>query len=64
MDVNALVYFGDKHAEISQVESSSAENVKRVTICGRTDWDGRAALNPYAILRTQETKTTWHPIGF
>ena len=64
MDVNALVYFGDNHAEIAQIETRSAENVKRVTVCGRTDWEGGPALNPYAILRTQETKTTWHPIGF
>lgn len=64
MDVNALVYFGDESTEITQVESSAAENVKRVTVCGRADWEGRTALNPYAIMRTQETKTTWHPIGF
>lgn len=63
MDVNALVYFGDDRAEITQAENSAAENVKRVTVCGRADWEGAAALNPYAILRTQDTKTTWHPIG-
>ena len=63
MDVNALIYFGDQHTEIVQVESSATENVKRVTICGRSDWEGEDALNPYAILRAQETKTTWHPIG-
>ena len=64
MDVNALVYFGNDSAEISLAESSAAENVKRVTVCGRSEWEGAAALNPYAILRTQETKTTWHPVGF
>ncbi|MDP6792700.1 MAG: aldehyde dehydrogenase family protein [Anaerolineales bacterium] len=64
MDVNALVYFGDDIAEIAQAETSAAENVKRVAVCGRADWEGADALNPYAILRTQETKTTWHPIGF
>ena len=63
MDVNALVYFGNDSTEITQVESSAAENVKRVTVCGRTDWDGITAHNPYAIMRTQDTKTTWHPIG-
>ena len=30
MDVNALVYFGDESAEITQVESSAAENTVRV----------------------------------
>ncbi len=64
MDVNALVYFGDDRTEIAQAESSAAENVKRVAVCGRAEWEGAAALNPYAILRTQETKTTWHPIRF
>ena len=63
MDVNALVYFGDDSDEITLAENHAADNVKRVTVCGRTQWDGKAALNPYSIMRTQESKTTWHPIG-
>ena len=63
MDVNALVYFGDDRDEITLAENSAADNVKRVTVCGTTEWEGTEALSPYSILRTQDIKTTWHPIG-
>ncbi len=64
MEVNALIYFGEDKDEITQIETNAAENVKRVSICARHDWEYESSLSPYAILRTQETKTTWHPIGF
>ena len=62
--LNALIYFGEDKDEITLIETNAAENVKRVSICARHDWEYESSLSPYAILRTQETKTTWHPIGF
>ena len=64
MEVNALLYFGEDNNEITQIETNAAENVKRVSICTNQDWEDKSSLSPYAILRTQESKTTWHPIGF
>lgn len=58
MDVNAVVYAGSDAAEIKALQTAAAENVKRVIL--RT---GDETLSPYAILDTQELKTTWHPIG-
>jgi acyl-CoA reductase-like NAD-dependent aldehyde dehydrogenase len=57
MDVNALVYCGGPGEELADVQLRAADNVKRVI--------RREALDasPYHILDTQETKTTWHPIG-
>ena len=26
-------------------------------------WDKDSGQGPYHILKTQETKTTWHPVG-
>ena len=57
MDVNALVYYGDAGEELKDLQTGAAENVKRVI--ARQDLDA----SPYHILDTQETKTTWHPIG-
>jgi acyl-CoA reductase-like NAD-dependent aldehyde dehydrogenase len=64
MEVNALLYFGEDNDEITQIETNAAENVKRVSICTKQDWKDESSLSPYAILRTQESKTTWHPIGY
>ncbi|HEX4055018.1 MAG TPA: aldehyde dehydrogenase family protein [Tepidisphaeraceae bacterium] len=63
MDVNAIIYCGNDAAERSAVRTKSAVNVKRSICYDRTDWHGEDAQNPYFILDTQETKTTWHPIG-
>ncbi|MEM6855711.1 MAG: aldehyde dehydrogenase family protein, partial [Planctomycetota bacterium] len=58
MDVNAVVYAGDDAEEINALQTGAADNLKRVIV--RTD---AAEPTPYAILDTQELKTTWHPIG-
>lgn len=60
MDVNAVVYCGDNADERSALRTAAADNVKRVV-----ERTGDASLEPgpYAILDTQELKTTWHPIG-
>lgn len=58
MDVNAVIYAGDDAQEIKALQTAAADNVKRVIVR-----DAGADLGPYAILDTQELKTTWHPIG-
>lgn len=63
MDVNAVVYSGADRAELSTLRTRAAGNVKRVVAYDRADWLGDDAQGPYFILDTQETKTTWHPIG-
>jgi acyl-CoA reductase-like NAD-dependent aldehyde dehydrogenase len=57
MDVNALVYCGGAGEELADVQTRAADNVKRVIRRETID------ASPYHILDTQETKTTWHPIG-
>ena len=63
MDVNALVYCGEKMKEIRTIEKMSSLNVKRAVIYQNTDWNPDTSQGPYYILDTQEIKTTWHPIG-
>jgi acyl-CoA reductase-like NAD-dependent aldehyde dehydrogenase len=63
MDVNAVIYCGDDAQELTTLKTKSAANVKRVITHDRADWTDDEAQSPYFILDTQETKTTWHPIG-
>jgi acyl-CoA reductase-like NAD-dependent aldehyde dehydrogenase len=63
MDVNAVIYCGNDAQERAAVRTKSAVNVKRAICYDRSDWLGDDSQNPYLILDTQETKTTWHPIG-
>ncbi|MFT3788085.1 MAG: aldehyde dehydrogenase family protein [Tepidisphaeraceae bacterium] len=63
MDVNAVVYAGNDPAELKKLRELCALNVKRPVIDKRADWFSDEAQSPYAILSTQEVKTTWHPIG-
>ena len=60
MDANAMIYCGDNKAHIQIVESNAALNVKHAIIYSNEDWQKE---DPYQILKTQEIKTTWHPIG-
>lgn len=63
MDVNAVICC-DSDAEVARkVQILAADNVKRVVPRENVDWGRDAAQNPYLISDTQETKTTWHPIG-
>jgi acyl-CoA reductase-like NAD-dependent aldehyde dehydrogenase len=63
MDVNAIVY-GDPDAEAARrIQELAADNIKRVILRGGIDWNSAAAQGPYCISDTQETKTTWHPVG-
>lgn len=63
MDVNAVV-FCDGDTEVSKsIQEKAADNVKRVISRCDKDWSSELSQNPYLINDTQETKTTWHPIG-
>jgi acyl-CoA reductase-like NAD-dependent aldehyde dehydrogenase len=63
MDVNAIVYCDGENDVAKEIEISAADNIKRVVNRTSTDWAQEKSQNPYLIKETQETKTTWHPIG-
>jgi len=58
MDVNALVVADASKEERTMLETEATCNLKRVVY----PKPGDTAQTPYAILDTQEVKTTWHPI--
>jgi acyl-CoA reductase-like NAD-dependent aldehyde dehydrogenase len=63
MDVNAVI-FCDGDAEVARdIQEQAADNIKRVIARVDADWAKEKSQNPYLIKETQETKTTWHPIG-
>jgi len=63
MDVNAVVVCDGDASDGAAIQVLAADNIKRVIDRADTDWAADAAQNPYLIRQTQETKTTWHPIG-
>jgi acyl-CoA reductase-like NAD-dependent aldehyde dehydrogenase len=63
MDVNAVVYCDDDADTTRRVQIAAADNIKRVVLRAGVDWQAEESQNPYLIRDTQETKTTWHPIG-
>ena len=63
MDVNAIIYCGDNSDDKKSVETNAALNVKHVIHFPNQDWAKNLHQSPYHILKCQETKTTWHPIG-
>jgi acyl-CoA reductase-like NAD-dependent aldehyde dehydrogenase len=63
MDVNAVIWCDGDNEVAKNVQILAADNVKRVVSRVDTDWSKDAAQNPYLIRQTQETKTTWHPVG-
>lgn len=62
MDVNAVIYTGDKTDEIKTIQTNSALNVKRAVLWNY-NWKESTSQNPYLIMDLQEIKTTWHPVG-
>jgi acyl-CoA reductase-like NAD-dependent aldehyde dehydrogenase len=66
MDVDAiLVCDAGAGAEgAAEIERLAVHNLKRVRVERRADWLDPAAESPYSILEFQETKTTWHPVGW
>jgi acyl-CoA reductase-like NAD-dependent aldehyde dehydrogenase len=63
MDVNAIVH-ADADEDVGRnIQIEAAQNIKRVIARTNIKWQSEEAQNPYLIQDTQETKTTWHPIG-
>jgi len=63
MDVNAVVFCDADEDTAREIQQQAAENIKRVIARTDVKWSKDAAASPYLIQDTQETKTTWHPIG-
>lgn len=63
MDVNAIVYTAADAEVAKTVQIEAAQNIKRVIGRAGVKWEAPSSQNPYLIKDTQETKTTWHPIG-
>ncbi len=63
MDVNAIIDCEGAAGETGQIQEQAARNIKRVIARTDIDWRSASAQSPYLIRDTQETKTTWHPVG-
>ena len=63
MDVNAIIYCGNNTDDKKLVETNAALNVNHVIQFPIQDWSNEQHQSPYHILKCQETKTIWHPIG-
>ncbi len=63
MDVNAVIYCDGDRDTAQDIQQQAADNIKRVISRVNTKWSADSAQSPYLIRDTQETKTTWHPIG-
>jgi acyl-CoA reductase-like NAD-dependent aldehyde dehydrogenase len=65
MDVNALCYTDQLNPDMrKQIDELASENIKRIIKTPIDDWYSDDAESPYFITDLQETKTTWHPVGF
>ena len=64
MDVNAIIYCGVDSNHASMIEKNTALNVKRAVNYADQNWGNPDAQGPYHIMKSQEIKTTWHPIGY
>jgi len=64
MDVNAIIYCGVDSNHASMIEKNTALNVKRAVNHADQNWINPDAQGPYHIMKSQEIKTTWHPIGY
>ncbi len=66
MDVNGFFYTDLKVKEEfgKQIDENGALNIKRIVFKDIDDWTEDENQDPYLITGLQETKTTWHPVGF
>lgn len=65
MDVNALCYTDELPQEMKKmIDENASLNVKRIVKRPVNDWYDEEAQSPYFLTNFQETKTTWHPVGF
>ncbi len=62
MDINNVVICDATAEEKRMVQIEGTANLKRTIFPKVKDWASEEAENPYAIMDTQEVKTTWHPI--
>ena len=46
------------------IDENASLNVKRIIKKPIEDWYSEEAQSPYLLTDFQETKTTWHPVGF
>lgn len=63
MDVNSIIYCGDDEKLIKSISELASGNIKRTVFFRKNDWASEYYESPYMIEKTQEVKTTWHPIG-
>ncbi len=62
MDVNALLYCGDDEKLLKELQTESANNLKRIIHWSAEDNSEEYLESPYRIQEFLETKTTWHPV--
>ncbi len=62
MDVNAIIYCGTDQKDIKTISELASNNVKRTIFHKKNDWLNNNNESPYFIEKTQEAKTTWHPV--
>lgn len=65
MDINGVLFTDPKinTQYREQIDKNAALNIKRVVYQPVDDWNNFEA-DPYIITQLNETKTTWHPVGF
>lgn len=65
IDVNAMMYTDELSVEMRKmIDENASTSVKRMVKKPVSDWYSEDAQGPYFITDFQETKTTWHPVGF
>lgn len=65
MDVNAMCYTDELPKEMKKmIDENASLNVKRIINRPVKDWYNDEAQTPYFVTDFQETKTTWHPVGY
>jgi len=66
MDVNAFFYTDPTldQEKRKQIDENAALNLKRIIRKPIEDWKDEESQSPYFITDFQETKTTWHPVGY
>lgn len=65
MDVNAMCYTDELPKDMKKmIDENASLNVKRIVKRPVKDWYSEEAQSPYFVTDFQETKTTWHPVGY
>lgn len=66
MDVNAFFYTDpDIDQDLrKQIDENGALNLKHIVRKPVENWQDKETQSPYFITEFQETKTTWHPVGY